>query len=868
VDELSASRRRADDATAEAPQGRVAQDAAIAAVPNGHPVARGRFLFVGETKLWLRGVTYGTFRHDDAGREYPPPSRLDADFSHIVASGFNTLRTYTVPPRDVLDAAQRHGLRVLVGLPWEQHVTFLDDPRRAESIVVRVRDGVRACAGHPAVLAYAVGNEIPAPIVRWHGRRAVERFLARLARTVRAADPGALVTYVNYPTTEYLDLPFLDVVCFNVYLEARERLDAYLARLHNLAGDRPLLLTEVGLDSRRHGTLTQARTLDWQLRAAFASGCAGAFVFAWTDEWHRGGFDVEDWDFGITDRARRPKPALPVVRKALDELPLPRRRHWPRVSVVVCSRNGARTIRDTLEGLRRLEYPDFEVIVVDDGSTDATAAIAREYPFSVISTPNGGLSAARNIGLSAATGVIVAYIDDDAWPDPHWLHYLVATLTSGGHAGVGGPNLPPPGDGWIAACVGRAPGGPTQVLVTDTEAEHVPGCNMAFRKAALEAIGGFDRQFRAAGDDVDVCWRLRDRGWTLGFSAAAVVWHHRRNSVRAYWRQQVGYGRAESMLERKWPERYNAAGHAAWAGRLYGTTPVVPRRGRIYQGVWGTAAYQSLYEGGPTWLASLPTMPEWTLLVVALAALAGLGAFWKPLWYVALPALALAAAAPLVHALLAACSTPLREPPPGLAGRARMRLVIAWLHLMQPNARLWGRLEHGLTLWRAHGRRAWALPRTREFATWSDVWRSPAARLEALERELRAAGFVVGRGGVWDRWDLSIRGGALGGARVRMATEEHGAGRQLSRFRVWPRWSSGAVVAAVIAGALAGSAALAGAPIVAGVLGVGVATLCILALRDCAAALAAVVRAGEDGVAERAAVEADRVVSMRAARSA
>ena len=833
----------------------------------GRPVARGRFLFTGNTKLYIRGVTYGTFRPDSEGRGYPSLPRLESDFIHIAASGFNAIRTYTVPPRHVLDAAFANGLYVLVGLPWEQHVAFLDDRRRAASIVARVRASVRECARHPAVLAYAVGNEIPASIVRWHGHRVIERFVARLADTVRAEDPHALVTYVNYPTTEYLDLSFLDLLCVNVYLEAPDCLAAYLARLHNLAGERPLVLTEIGLDSRRHGRLAQARALDWQLRAAFEGGCAGAFVFAWTDEWHRGGVDVEDWDFGLTDRARRPKPALSVVRDVLAGVPFADR-PWPRVSVVVCSRNGARTIRDTLDALTRLEYPDLEVIVVDDGSTDATAAIAAEYPFLVISTPNGGLSAARNVGLTAATGEIVAYIDDDAWPDPHWLHYLVATLARGGHAGVGGPNLPPPGDGWVAECVGHAPGGPTHVLVTDTEAEHIPGCNMAFRKSALEAIGGFDRRFRTAGDDVDVCWRLLDRGGTLGFSAAAMVWHHRRDSVRAYWRQQVGYGRSEALLERKWPERYNAVGHAGWSGRLYGgPISFTGRRGRIYQGVWGTAAYQSVYHSGPTWIAALPTMPEWSLLVLALAVLTALGAFWTPLLYVAAPALAVAACAPLPHALFAALRAPLHEPPPGRGGRARMRLVIAWLHLLQPVARLWGRVRHGLTVWRGHGPREWTWPRARVFTTWSETWRPPSERLEALERYFRSAGFVVSRGGSWDRWDLAIRGGALGGARVRMVTEEHGHGRQLSRFRIWPRWTPGAVVTAAVVGALAVAAALAGAPVVAAMLGAAVAAVSVVALWNCAAVIAVMVN-GVGKQPEPVALPAEQNVAMSQARSA
>src|SRR5206468_2276343 len=184
--------------------------------------------------------------------------------------------------------------------------------------------------------------------------------------------------------------------------------------------------------------------------------------------------------------------------------------------------------RDCLEGLRKLDYPDFEVIVVNDGSTDNTAAVLGEYDVRVITTENRGLGNARNTGMEAATGEIVAYLDDDAFPDPHWLTYLAATFMSTAHAGVGGPNIAPPGDGPTPACVACAPGGPVHVLLTDREAEHIPGCNMAFRRSCLEAIGGFDLQFRTAGDDVDVCWRLQERGWTLGFSPAAMVWHHRR----------------------------------------------------------------------------------------------------------------------------------------------------------------------------------------------------------------------------------------------------------------------------------------------------------------------------------------------------
>src|SRR5438552_15204684 len=142
------------------------------------PRAHGKFLYAGSAKLWIRGVTYGTCRPGGDGAEFGDRARVDADFSAMAAHGFDTVRTYTVLPRWLLDAADRHGLRVMAGIPWEQHVTFLDDRRRAQDIVRRVRASVRACAGHRALLAVAVGNEIPASIVRWHGRRRVERYLA------------------------------------------------------------------------------------------------------------------------------------------------------------------------------------------------------------------------------------------------------------------------------------------------------------------------------------------------------------------------------------------------------------------------------------------------------------------------------------------------------------------------------------------------------------------------------------------------------------------------------------------------------------------------------------------------------------------
>ena len=131
---------------------------------------------------------------------------------------------------------------------------------------------------------------------------------------------------------------------------------------------------------------------------------------------------------------------------------------------------------------------------------------------------NHGLSYARNAGAAAAKGEVLAYTDSDCMADPDWLYYLIGTLVSGDYAGVGGPNISPPAENWVQACVAAAPGGPSHVLLTDTVAEHIPGCNMAFYRWAFDTVGGFDIEYRKAGDDVDFCWRLQQEGHVIAFA--------------------------------------------------------------------------------------------------------------------------------------------------------------------------------------------------------------------------------------------------------------------------------------------------------------------------------------------------------------
>src|ERR1700716_1021149 len=139
---------------------------------DGRPVVRGKFIFVGDEKFYIKGVTYGAFAPQENRSEFHDLATIEQDFVAMAAHGINTVRIpHTVPPVSLLDVAYRHGLRVIVSLSAEQYAGYLVDLEKKDSQIQQlVRKGVRACAGHPALLCYVLGNEIPAQFVRFIGR--------------------------------------------------------------------------------------------------------------------------------------------------------------------------------------------------------------------------------------------------------------------------------------------------------------------------------------------------------------------------------------------------------------------------------------------------------------------------------------------------------------------------------------------------------------------------------------------------------------------------------------------------------------------------------------------------------------------------
>ena len=767
----------------------------------------GKFFRRGAGKFYLKGVAYGPFAPDASGQPFASPDQTAKDFLLARELGANLLRIYHVPPRWFLDLAAAHDLLLLIDIPWNKHLCFLDSAAQREAARDAVRKVVSACAHHAAVFAYSVANEIPPDIARWSGAARVADFIDELVLEARRIDPECLCTFANYPPTEFLRPQTLDFICFNVYLHQPQPFKNYLARLQMMADAKPLVLGEFGIDSLREGEPAKCEMLSWQIELAFRAGLAGTVVFSFTDDWHRGGQPVLDWKLGLTTTTREKKDSFSAVQKAFraaPHFPLPR---TPKVSVVVASYNGDRTLTACLESLTKLNYPDYEVILVDDGSTDTTPQLAQQFRWAkseippgpetapqqlVISAEHGrfryfrhatnlGLSVARNTGIAAATGELIAFTDSDCRADEDWLFYLVGDLVNSEFAGMGGPNLLPLEDSAVASAVMVSPGGPAHVMLTDREAEHIPGCNMAFYKAALNEIGGFDHLFARAGDDVDVCWRLQQAGDWIAFAPGAFVWHHRRQGPRAYLHQQVGYGEAEALLRFKHPDRFNSRGDGKWRGVLYGASlrglrfsdPI------IYSGTYGAGLFQCLYRPAPAHWAMLPGTLEWHM-AAALVALAAV--FWPAAWFGVAQMLTLSFGVALLQALQARIA-PRHD---GLASR----LLVLWLCYAQPLVRSWSRYRTRLFASRSPGEPlpgrlapGLSLGGTRAAAYWSEdgLGRLQLLGMVVLYLNEHRWGKTIDSG--WDEWDLEVHCHAWTVVRIATTEEDHGGNKRLVRVR-------------------------------------------------------------------------------------
>ncbi|NUM54105.1 MAG: glycosyltransferase [Candidatus Hydrogenedentes bacterium] len=224
-----------------------------------------------------------------------------------------------------------------------------------------------------------------------------------------------------------------------------------------------------------------------------------------------------------------------------------------KVSIVIPAHNAAATLRECLAACTAQRYTDCEIVVVDDGSTDATPEIAREFPVTLIRQPKRGPAAARNVGARAATGAIVAFTDSDCRPHPNWVERLVSGIddrfcAAGGSYGIANRDEP------LA-----------RIIHAEIAARHssfkesidfAGSYNFAVRRTVFESLHGFDEEFTAAsGEDNDFCCRLIDEGHAIAYVADACVDHYHPARLWPYLRTQARHGFWRMKLYRKHPRR-------------------------------------------------------------------------------------------------------------------------------------------------------------------------------------------------------------------------------------------------------------------------------------------------------------------------
>jgi GT2 family glycosyltransferase len=212
-------------------------------------------------------------------------------------------------------------------------------------------------------------------------------------------------------------------------------------------------------------------------------------------------------------------------------------------------------MRSCLAAVLAVDYPQElrEVIVVDNGSTDATAEIVHDHPVTYLHEPRRGPAAARNAGIEAARGDVVAFTDADCLPTNGWLRELVRPLRSEEVGGVAGEILPyPPRTGAERYAARIRHLSPRRYLNRPIFPFAVTA-NLAFRREVFDRVGRLDTEAPRGGESTDFCTRFfRACGQRLEMSPQAVVFHRHRTTSRDLFAQQWGYGRGHAYLYLKY----------------------------------------------------------------------------------------------------------------------------------------------------------------------------------------------------------------------------------------------------------------------------------------------------------------------------
>lgn len=233
----------------------------------------------------------------------------------------------------------------------------------------------------------------------------------------------------------------------------------------------------------------------------------------------------------------------------------------PLVSVVVPCPNWSWMLDECVKGMAQQTYGNWEMLVLPDA--EGPDVPVRALPANVRIIPTGKVRPAekRNLGIKAAKGDIVAFIDDDAYPEPEWLANAMKYFGEEKIGAVGGPGVTPPSDPYMSRLGGRVYGNP---LVSGNyryryraggvrrDVDDFPSCNLFVRKSLLERVGGYRTDFWP-GEDTLLCKDMIDSGYRITYDSWIVVNHHRRALFAPHLRQLGRYGFHRGYFVKRYP---------------------------------------------------------------------------------------------------------------------------------------------------------------------------------------------------------------------------------------------------------------------------------------------------------------------------
>lgn len=228
------------------------------------------------------------------------------------------------------------------------------------------------------------------------------------------------------------------------------------------------------------------------------------------------------------------------------------------ISIIIPVKNGEKTIKKCLDSLKNLNYTNYEIIVIDDNSSDKTQEILGLYEgIQTMKTSGVGPASCRNLGIKQAKGDYLAFTDADCIVHPDWLKELLKGFDESNVVGVGGDQQSPDDESEFGKIVQeflKIVGFVADYIKTKSkmiETKHNPSCNVMYKKEIFDKVEGF-LEGLWPGEDVELDYRIKQKEYKLKYNPEAIVYHYRPNNLSAFCRMMKNYGWAQGFLVRRY----------------------------------------------------------------------------------------------------------------------------------------------------------------------------------------------------------------------------------------------------------------------------------------------------------------------------